>query len=332
MGIHQYDKNMKPDSEFIPGDSVFLVEGNKCRLLDGRRTAGFVEKIFKDEGMFRWRITKFEDSGKHWDLPIEKIKGFQFEKDSKRLGDSEVQEINELIKKYDKSIYIEAKETSRIESQEEIQRTQKYIEKWLLDNSLFIKEKEQLDFSSRVGSKLLAKDLLNYMEHIGMIDEEIKTAETFVLNPSSGEWIKGMKIVLAEMGLVSYNGKDTRTKDVFQGLGSKDNRRKYLINRLAFVRAYFNLLDIKEVVLYRGMSSEKDWKEVPRTFLSCTFNIEVGNSFGSFSSDSKCRSAYLIKLTCPVEKLFMTYFETEGMNRQYEEAEGLIIYDEKLSI
>ncbi len=332
MGVHQFDENMKPDSEFISGDMSFLVEGNKCRLLDGRRTSGFIEKIFKDEGMFRWRITKYEDSGKHWDLPIEKIIGYQFEKDSKRLGDEEVQEINELVKKYDKSIYIEAKEINKIESEEEIQKTQKYIEKWLTDNSLFIKEKVQLDFSSRVGSKLLAKDLMNYMEHIGMIDEEIRTAETYVLNPSSGEWIKGMKIVLAEMGLVSYQGKDTRTKDVFQGLGSKDNRRKYLINRLAFVRAYFNLLDIKEVELYRGMGSEVDWKEVPRSFLSCTFNFEVGSSFSSLNRDSKCRSAYLIKLTCPVEKLFMTYLETEGMNRQYEEAEGLIIYDEKLSI
>lgn len=38
------------------------------------------------------------------------------------------------------------------------------------------------------------------------------------------------------------------------------------------------------------------------------------------------------EVTDPVEKLFMTYFETEAMNRQYKEAEALVLYDEMIKI
>lgn len=33
-----------------------------------------------------------------------------------------------------------------------------------------------------------------------------------------------------------------------------------------------------------------------------------------------------------VEKLFMTFIETEAMNRQYQEAEALLLYDEVLKL
>ncbi len=61
MSIHQNDAKMLPDEEFIPGELGLLVEGNTGRLLDGRRTPGFVEKYFPVSAMFRWRIIKFED-------------------------------------------------------------------------------------------------------------------------------------------------------------------------------------------------------------------------------------------------------------------------------
>ena len=41
---------------------------------------------------------------------------------------------------------------------------------------------------------------------------------------NSGEWMKGMLIVLAEMGLVSYSGRVVRTPDLFEGIGAKARR------------------------------------------------------------------------------------------------------------
>ncbi len=52
MGTHEYDNNMRPDNEFLAGDFYFLVEGNRSRLLDGRRTTGNIGicllKILRD--------------------------------------------------------------------------------------------------------------------------------------------------------------------------------------------------------------------------------------------------------------------------------------------
>ncbi|WP_432663003.1 hypothetical protein R9X47_20750 [Wukongibacter baidiensis] len=332
MSIHEYDNNMKSDEEFIIGDISFLVEGNCCRLLDGRRTTGIIEKYFEDSAMFRWRITKYEDSGKYWDLPAENIKSFQFERSSNRLSKRNVKEINELIKKYENEIIIKANSKDRYDAEREIERAKESAKQWMEVNSLFLKDEGKIDFSSCEGSKLLAKDLIGYMESIGMAEEERKTAEIMVLNPNSGEWIKGMSIILAEMGLVSYHGKGPRTKDIFKGLGEKENRRKYLINRLAFIRAYFSILDIKEIVLYRGMSSEKQWKRIHRTYLPCTFNLEVAKAFSDFDRESKYKVSYLVKMSCSVEKLFMTYLETDSMNRQYKESEALLLYDSRIEL
>lgn len=101
---------------------------------------------------------------------------------------------------------------------------------------------------------------------------------------------------------------------------------------MAFIRAYFNMSDIDEVVVYRGMSSETGWKDVFRTFLNCTFNLEVGREFCDFYRDGKNRISYLVKMTVPVERVFMTYLETQAMNRQYKEAEAVLIYDEIIRI
>ena len=108
MSIHLYDNNMKPDSEYINGMISLLVVGNQCRLLDGRRTTGYIEKIFLDSGMFRWRITKYEDTGSYWDLPIEDVSRFQFPYDSKELPKKEVTKLLQIIEKLYKEIVIEA--------------------------------------------------------------------------------------------------------------------------------------------------------------------------------------------------------------------------------
>lgn len=40
---HQIDNDMRSDDGFVSRDLIFLVEGNRRRLLDGRRTTGFIE-------------------------------------------------------------------------------------------------------------------------------------------------------------------------------------------------------------------------------------------------------------------------------------------------
>jgi len=332
LSTHEYDENMRPDSEFVPGKLSMLIEGNRCRLLDGRRTSGVIEKVFEDSAMFRWRITKYEDCGKHWDLPCESVARFQFEQDVKRLNKKAVDKLQEKTAKFQEKLFINPDKANGEKTNRKIEQHKQETMKWLKRESGFYQSGKTLNRKAKKGSKELSKDLKAYLQSKNLLELEEKTAEGFVLNPNSGEWIKGMAIVLAEMGLVSYNGTIPRTGGIFRRMGEKNRRKDYLIHRLAFNRAFFELQDIQEISVYRGMSTESEWKTIPRTFLSCTLNPEVAKDFASFERESRFKNAYLLKWAVPVEQLFMTFFETEAFNRQYLESEALVLYEHPLQI
>lgn len=330
MSIHQYNKNALPDSGFTPGSINLLVPGNELRLLDNRRTPGVIKQFFHESAMFQWEITDFEDKGKHWEIPAEEVINYQFTKGSASLKETEVTLIERKIKQFQKKLTIKANQQDLKITLSEIQALKSSISDWLSNNSIFFKRNLKLDFDPATGSKCLTQDLIRYMKDQHLEHLEQRTADTIVMNPFSGEWMKGMSVVFAEMGLVDYHAKIPRTKDIFTGDGSKIIRRNYILHRLAFIRAYFELLDISEIILFRGMNSTKEWKPVRQRWLvSFTFNKKVAESFANFGKPKESEHSYLLKRTIPVEKLFMSYLETEAMNRQYKEAEALVFYDSK---
>lgn len=212
-----------------------------------------------------------------------------------------------------------------------IQERKEYAKKWLKENSVFVKNSKELDFSAQVGDSDLQNDLKEYMKSLNLYELELKTANQYLLNPQSGEWIKGLKIVMAEMGLIDFKERIPRTKDIFLGIGEKSIRRNYIISRLAFVQSIFEILGIEEVPLYRGMSSCINLFETPSTLVSATFSADTAKDFASINDDSAYRSAYFVKFMYPIANLFMTFFETEQFNERYKEQEAIIIYRDKLS-
>lgn len=332
MGTHEYDNNMRPDNEFLAGDFYFLVEGNRCRLLDGRRTTGTIDCIFDDSAMFRWQITKYEDNGKYWDLPFEDIKRFQFEKNSIRLDPATEKLYRQKADSVNERLLIPSEPNNKYKTLQLIKQKKESVMKWLKSESNFFRNNETFNFETKEGSEILAEDLKRYFVSESLYDIERKTAERIVLNPNSGEWIKGMEICLAEMGLVSFDGTIPRTKNIFQNMGAKKNRCDYLITRLAFVQAIFEIQNIYEVVLYRGMTTESDWMTRSKTLLSFTFNFDVADDFSSFKRESRFKTSYLLKITLPISKLLFTFFETKELNQQYLESEALILYDKVLQI
>jgi hypothetical protein len=61
----------------------------------------------------------------------------------------------------------------------------------------------------------------------GLAEQERLASEVYVLIPHSGEWIKGMKFVLAEMGLKKFSGSIVRDGNPFLGLGDRRYRRSF---------------------------------------------------------------------------------------------------------
>lgn len=323
--IHQYDEKRAPDTDFMPGELGLLCPGNECRLLDPRRTPGVIEEYLPKSAIFRWRITAFEHKGRSWDVPAEDVTRYQFARGSRRLDQDEVDAMETAIRKYQSPFVIAPDPEARRQTEAALAEAESMAGDWLRRESVFVEQGAKLDFGARTGPPSLATDCANYLKSLGMGDVERRTAENVVLNPNSGEWVKGMEIVLAEMGLAGYKGKVPRTSDIFEGAGSKAKRAAYLTGRIAFVRAYFKFGGVEEVVLYRGLSFETPRLKPSGALTSYTFSLRVARSFCDFDRDGSSTESLLVKRTIPVTKLLMTYLETSAMNRDYKEAEALVL-------
>lgn len=332
MSIHKSNKNARPDSDYLSGEIKFIVKGNECRLLDGRRTPGVIEDYFKESGQFRWRITDFEDAGSYWDVPAENIQSYQVLIGSEELDFQTVQEIEATVKAFDQELHIDVSDEARVTTEREINVVQEAIEKWMRQHSTWMKQGHVLDLDSETGNRLLMDDLKRYMADAQLIELETEMAKQFVLNPYS-EWMKRMTITLAEMGVVAYKGKVPRGELRDQCDASQENRRTYLIHRMAFVRAFFSLNQIKEVQLYRGMTTEGEWRDFhDKSLTSWTFNPKVALSFCDLDKQNVYKNGYILKRMIPVEALFMTYLETEEMNQQYLESEAVLFFNREKGI
>lgn len=328
--MHKQHTILEPDDLFDPGTLAHLVTGNEGRVLDGRRTPGFIEAYDIESAMFTWRITAFEDAGKCWEIPAEQINCYQFRKDSPLLSQEAVSRISGRIQQLNQMLTIpKTTETSAL-TEKAIAERELTARDWILRNSAFYKSGDQFDFQAKEGEETLYTDLEHYLQEAGLHELERLTAEQYLLNPYSGEWIKGMKIVMAEMGLIAYHGTVPRKNDTFSGIGAKENRVNYIIARTAFLRSMFRLKGISEVPLFRGMSSESDFYETPQTLISATLSADTAMEFANVKDLSKARSAYFVKFPCPVKNLFMTYFETRQFSERYKEQEAVIFYDSQI--
>ena len=164
------------------------------------------------------------------------------------------------------------------------------------------------------------------MTSVDLAEEERVTAHALSTNPFSGEWIKGMCMVLAEMGMVSYLGKAPRTLDIFEGIGNKENRRKYLLHRIAFTRAVFQLHGVTELTVYRCAGEGQQWTQIEKTFMYSTLNNDVAENFCWSEQISGTVNRPLKKLRKSPKDVFMTFLETEAFNQQGEEAEVILFH------
>lgn len=333
MSTHQFNKNVLSDDHFVDGELKYLVIGNECRLLDQRRTPGFIKRIDLDGGYFRWEISDFEDRGKFWDVPFEQASSYQFKNESKEASTDEIKKYQYRINELDKDIEILADSKQKKDIQSQILEISNAIDSWLEKKSEFFKSGNNVDFQNTTGPISLRTDFIKYMEENDLLELEAKTSEIQVMNPYSGDWIRGLQIVMAEMGIKDYFGSDVRSKDTFKGLGAKEKRQKYIEHRLAFVRSYFKKLGLNEAPLYRGMVTEWNWsagaKRNYRFWSSWTFSHKVSQDFANFDPASKYKNSYLISRAIPVEKIFMTFLETDAMNKQYLEAEALVLHSDE---
>lgn len=327
MSIYQDNPDAAPDSDFENGELRHLVSGNSGRLLDARRTPIRIVEIKFGTGMFLLEILDFEDQGAVWAMPFEEVERFQFHLASTVASDAQLQCILDAVEKFDRPLMIDCDEASRQLYAAELVEQRKEAKEWLAANSTFFRTGRQShDPNTREGEPLLFLELKEFMRLKGLEAIEQEFAAQFVSNPFSGELVKGHRITLAKMGLVSYVGKVVRDPGIFEAPWNEVSRRAHILARLAFVHEMFSAMGCRTVVLYRGISTEASLDEHSNnSFVSTTFNREVAMSH--FDAGAVERTAALYRQAVPIERLFMTYLETQQMNGSFKEAEAILLYD-----
>lgn len=326
MNVYQYNPAAPSDDAFEPGRLEHLVVGNVCRLLDPRRTPFTVIAIQPETGSFIARIDDFEDKGATWETPFEDVGHYQFAKGSPRASAKLVAAYETAKRKFDQPLQVACDDAARRDTETLIEAAFVDASDWLKAHSLFLAGGAALpDPATRRGSDALCNDLLLFMAEHDLKEMERVFAEQFVRNPYSGEIIKGHRIVLAEMGLVPFEGKAVRDPNTFTGKWSRDRRRLHIVHRLAFVRAFLAAMGKTQVTLYRGLNTTRA-VEPPRnmTFISATFDRAVAESHYNVGEDSATRA--LLRQSAPSERVFMTYLETGAMNERYLEAEAALLW------
>lgn len=328
MSVYERDPHMAPDSDFEPGALCHLVPGNAGRLLDARRTPVSVVSVDEESGMIQVRIEKFEDAGAFWEIPFERVSIFQFAQGCTHATDAVVQRLQRIASRLDRPIEIRCDADAARATQARRAQAHDDAMAWLASESTFFRSRSPVlpDIATRRGDPRLFDDLRAYMEMWELASMEEAFATQFVSNPGSGELVKGHRIVMAELGVVAYTGNIVRRTSLFDGAWSKSTRAEHIVRRLAFVSAMFTKVGRSSLRLYRGISSPEPLKQPEnRTFVSATFSEDVANSH--FNLDEEAHVSVLYRQLVPIHRVFMTFWETEAMNRMFLEAEAVLLYD-----
>ena len=326
MVIYQSNSNMLPDSAYENGELRHLIVGNMGRLLDPRRTPVRITEVKSETGFVALEILDFEDKGNHWEYTFEEISRFQFDRNSHYATAENIKKFQEAVNCFDRTVSIVGDDAQKRTTMERMLKERKKARKWLLKNSRFLSESGKLpEIKNLEGDILLYEDLYNFMDFFNLWEIEKTFANQFVSNPYSGELIKGHRIILAEMGLADYKGKIVRNKTLFNSPWSKEERKNHIFARMAFVHELFKELKISTVILYRGFSTKKTFTAPQNnTFVSTSFSQKVAEAH--FESLPEANGV-LYRQIIPVERLFMTYFETVQMNQEFKEGEAVLLYD-----
>lgn len=330
--MYQTDPDARPDTEFVPGELRWLVTGNTGRLLDDRRTPVRVTALDLAHGYFEAEILAFEDAGARWLVPLEDVTRYQFAPDGERAGPDAVAAMTEAITRLDVPLEITANPAAGLRTRGEIADARAHADAWLAVHGA----PESIDPEPYIarcrGSDDAAGWLAAYLTEatppgLAALDAELTAG--YVSSPASGDLVRAHLIMLAELGLCGYRGKAIRDPASLDGPYSRDARRAHIIARAGFTQALWARADHDGLMLYRGIGLPGRARLAIRTdtLISATFARPVAEShFDGIRSDA----AALLRCRLPADRLLFTFLETAAMNRQFLEAEAVLLPGEGL--
>lgn len=322
--VYQHDPSTESDNAFDPGAMEHLVPGNAGRLLDARRTPVRLTRIRRDVGMFAVEILAFEDRGARWELPFEDISRFQFRRDAARADAALVACYQAIADRLGRPLRIPIDSTVRSSTEMRLRAERERVSAWLMDRVDVAAVTQLLAQAGGGRNQELAQRLADYLESKDLLAMDRTFAQVYVSNPNSGEVVLGHEIVLAQLGLVPYDGRALRDPASLSGDWSHERRQAHIIARLAFVSALCRLAGAEHVTLYRGFAAERPRTDTTQhSFVSATFDRAV--AMAHFEGNDRSTVAALYRQRVPITRLFMTFMETDALSHPYQESEAILL-------
>ena len=165
------------------------------------------------------------------------------------------------------------------------------------------------------------------LEQRGFRELEAFFTRHYVSNMSN-EAVKAHRIAVAQLGLAPYVGKILRDPDQTSGALSIECRTAHIITRMGFVQAMFERAGQSHVVLYRMESCEgplRRRRSGETALISASFRMDIVQEMSGWADPKRTVAIY--RQAVPVERILMTYLETEAMNYPFREAEAVLVAD-----
>lgn len=283
-------------------------------------------EVSPDRGAFAVRIDAFEDAGAQWELGLSEVARFQFAREATIAGAAEVAELEHSAALFDRDLALDCDARAREETLRRLREYRAHVRGWLGERATQNSVEPAAHVERREGDPALFRLLEEFLASHQLGELEHRFTAAFVTNPRAGEVVKGHAIVLAELGLCPYRGKIVRDPELFSGDWSRSGRAQHLLWRMAFTQELLGSIGAGTLMLYRAVSSERPMTSPRRASLvSATFSKQVAEEH--FEGGPKTRAAVLGKQVLPIDRALMTFLETRAMNRQFREAEAVLLAD-----
>lgn len=276
-----------------------------------------------DTGMFEVEVRGFEDAGARWWVALEEADRFQFARGSTRAGAEDLSHYRSVVARFDRWMTVQGEPGVVVTTRARICEERQAVSSRL--TALGVPARLDADecIARRAGDPGLDA-VQSVLAERGLADVDEAFAAQYVSNPWSGELVKGHAIVAAELGLCPYRGKVVRDTTLFDAEWSKERRGEHLIVRIAVTAELWSRTGRREVTLYRAAATDRAITRRPAAaFVSATFSREVADAH--FAGGPSTRAAVMSHQAVGIDQLLMTFWETAAMNRNYHEAEAVVV-------
>lgn len=315
------------DAEYVQAELSHLVAGTQAWMRDPRRTPVWICSVTPRTASFCVEVLDFEDKGATWVLPLWKVSDYLVLASSARAGCETVKDLNAATSKFNKTIRIDARVQDAAETHAEIAK----LANQLADPIRAVFDDESVQVPAAHGQGMgqfsrLPQVLATVLDQFGILDLERSFARGFASNPNAGEQVNAHRMMLAQMGLVPYDGPVLRDLAALRAQASKADRRLHIVVRLAFHQALWRQLQLSHVALYRTIYHQTQL-DPPRNqgFVSASFDPDVARML--FDDAHSVSFRRMMKADIPVERVFMTWLETPELSVKYQEAEAVLLFD-----